>query len=189
MKRILTLLLMVLLMAAPAFADELVEIRVTGHGKNEEAALQNAFRSAPRKVFGTFVITETTTENAKLVDDQVTALTKGHIDHFDRLDESVVEGVTIVEAKVYISKDGLWHLTTKVGIPDWDAQLNQMDTLNHLQEKRQKKIAALDMLFGDPKRFVQQAYTFALTGVETTDVGAANLSSQLGPPLTKRRKI
>ena len=179
MKRIFTFLMMTLLLALPAFADELVEVRVTGHGTTEEAALQDAFRSATRQVFGTFVIAETLTENARLVENQVLAISQGHVDHFNLVNKSVVEGVTLVDLKAYLSKGKIRQMVAHLGLSDWDAQLSGLSTLGHLQEKRQKEVAALKALFGDPQRFVQQAYSFSLTGVETTDVGADYVAGNL----------
>lgn len=185
MKRILTLLLMALLLAVPVLADELVEVRVTGRGLTEDAALKDAFRSAARQVFGTFVVAETLTENAQLVQDQILALTKGNIDHFDLLSKSVVEGVTIVDLKAYLSKGEIRQMVAHLGLSDWDAQLSGLSALGHLQEKHLKEVAALKALFGNSKRFVQQAYNFSLTGVEITDVGADYLAGNLVVRVTR----
>ena len=65
-------------------------------------------------------------ENAKLVEDQVMTLPKGHIDHVVILGKSIVEGVSVADTKGFISKGQVKQLATKIGLPDGDAQLSQM---------------------------------------------------------------
>lgn len=185
MKRILTLLMISMFLTVPAFAIELVSVRVTGQGATEEAALQDAFRAAARQTFGTFVLSETVTNNSELIENQVLAISKGYIDHYDLLKKSKVEGVFLVDMTVYLSKGKIKQQAAYLGLPDWDLQLNQLSAINHLQEKRQKEVSAFKALFGDPKRFVQQAYSFALTGVETTDVGADYIAGNLTVRVTR----
>ncbi|RVU25570.1 DUF1566 domain-containing protein [Sandaracinomonas limnophila] len=79
-------------------ADKTVSIIVSGSGKTQEEAKQQALRSAIEQAFGAFISSKTEILNDKLVADQISSVSSGNIQSFTILNESQLP-------------DGGWGLT------------------------------------------------------------------------------
>jgi len=89
MKKIVLLLGIITLLANVSFAqeDKTVTLTVSGQGKTQDEAKQNALRSAIEQAFGTFISSNTEILNDELVKDEIISISNGNIQSFDVLSE------------------------------------------------------------------------------------------------------
>ena len=66
-------------------------------------ALEDAFRTAVRKVIGTMVTAESYTQNAISIDDSIVTKAKGYIKTYEILEEQTNKGSILLKAKVVVS--------------------------------------------------------------------------------------
>ena len=93
--------------ATPKTDDKTVTLTVTGQGKTIEEAKQNALRSAIEQAFGTFISSNTTILNDKLIKDEIISVTNGNIQKYDVLNETPLPDgsyATILKAIVSVNK-------------------------------------------------------------------------------------
>lgn len=171
MKKLAALPFLFMLLAFPAFASELVDVRVIGRGADYEQALQDAFRLATREAFGTFVLSQTVSQEAKLIDDKVLASSQGFVESFKVLKQTPVDGLILLDVQVTLSKIKVKQLAISTNHLDWDTQLSSLSKITQVQEKRQIEAEILKAMFPTPEQFIQKAYRFDLAGLETTDIG------------------
>jgi hypothetical protein len=81
-------------------AEKTVSITVSGSGKTQDEANQNALRSAIEQAFGAFISSKTEILNDQVVSDQITSVANGNIQSFSILNESQLP-------------DGSWGVTLK----------------------------------------------------------------------------
>jgi hypothetical protein len=88
-------------------AEKTVTVTVSGRGKSQDEAKQNAFRSAIEQTFGAFISSKTEILNDQVVADQIASVSSGNIQSFTMLNESQLPddswGVTL-KAIVSVSK-------------------------------------------------------------------------------------
>jgi hypothetical protein len=72
-------------------ADKTVTLVVSGQGKTQDEAKQNALRSAIEQAFGTFISSKTEILNDKLVKDEVISVANGNIQKFEIISEVQLE--------------------------------------------------------------------------------------------------
>jgi hypothetical protein len=98
-------------------------VEVSGAGTDIENAKKDACREAVRQVVGTYVNSQTRTENDELLEDKVISLSSGFVEKIETLKESQADGLTRVRirATVRISKvlDSLQ--ANKIAVADVDA--------------------------------------------------------------------
>ncbi len=109
MKKILLTILFAFAFLANAEAqdDKTVTLVVSGSGKTQEEAKQNALRSAIEQAFGTFISTKTEILNDNLVKDEIVSISNGNIQKFDVISEvQTPDGAfsTTLNALVSVSK-------------------------------------------------------------------------------------
>lgn len=93
-----------------AWAQNDVSLVVSGEGKDKNEATFNALRSAIEQVCGTFISTNTTILDDRLVSDEVVSLSSGNIKNFEYVTESMLpNGNTLVTLQAVVSVD---HLTS-----------------------------------------------------------------------------
>lgn len=92
------------------WAQNDVSLVVSGEGKDKNEATFNALRSAVEQVCGTFISTNTTILDDRLVSDEVVSLSSGNIKNFEYVTESMLpNGSTLVTLQAVVSVD---HLTS-----------------------------------------------------------------------------
>ena len=69
-------------------ADKTVTLIVSGQGKTQGEAKQNALRSAIEQAFGTFISSKTQVLNDELITDNISTISNGNIQKFTVLDET-----------------------------------------------------------------------------------------------------
>lgn len=86
MKRLMTILLTIFMVAVCAAQDE-VTLTVTGSGATKEEAVNNALRSAVAQTYGVFVSANTRLLNDELIKDEIATVTSGNIKKYDEVGE------------------------------------------------------------------------------------------------------
>lgn len=87
--------------------DKIVTLIVTGYGKTEDIAKQNALRSAIEQAFGAFISSKTEILNDTLVKEEIVSVTNGNIHKYEIISQiQVPEGgfATTIKATVSVTK-------------------------------------------------------------------------------------
>ncbi|MFN3783825.1 MAG: hypothetical protein ACK4R6_07890 [Spirosomataceae bacterium] len=87
MKRLILLMSLALSINAYAQDDKTVTLVVSGQGKTQDEAKQNALRSAIEQAFGTFISSKTEILNDNLVKDEIVSVANGNIQKFEIISE------------------------------------------------------------------------------------------------------
>ena len=79
---------------SPLFAqeDKTVTITVSGQGKTQDEAKENALRNAIEQAFGTFISTKTELLNDEIISDQITSLSSGNIISYEIINNLKLNG-------------------------------------------------------------------------------------------------
>ena len=98
-------------------ADKTVSITVSGSGKTQDEAKQNALRSAIEQAFGAFISSKTEMFNDQVVADQMASVSSGNIKSYEVLNESQLpDGSWGVTLKAVVSVDKLTSFVAAKGI-------------------------------------------------------------------------
>lgn len=87
--------------------DKTVTLVVSGQGKTQDDAKQNALRSAIEQAFGAFISSKTEIINDSLIKDEIVSISSGNIQKYEIISEVQIPGgdfVTSLNAVVSISK-------------------------------------------------------------------------------------
>lgn len=90
MKKLLLGIITMLAIQTMAYAAKDVTITVSSDGATKEEAIANALRSAIEQTYGTFVSSNTTILNDKLVSDEIVSLSRGNIKKYKILAEEAL---------------------------------------------------------------------------------------------------
>ena len=85
-----------------AFAET---VTVTGFGKDEKSAINNAKRQAVEQVVGLVLKSESEARDLKLILDVIKTRTQGYINHFEILSKNKSNGNVTIKAKVDVSSE------------------------------------------------------------------------------------
>ena len=88
-------------------ADKTITLVVSGQGKTQDEAKQNALRSAIEQAFGTFISSKTEILNDNLVKDEIVSVANGNIQKFEVISEVQIPNgdyVTSLKATVSVTK-------------------------------------------------------------------------------------
>jgi hypothetical protein len=107
MKKILLLLACAFTITANAQDDKTVTLVVSGQGKTQDEAKQNALRNAIEQAFGTFISSKTEILNDNLVKDEIVSVSNGNIQKFEVISEVQIPNIgyaTSLKATVSVTK-------------------------------------------------------------------------------------
>lgn len=107
MKQMILILSLALSIKAYAQNDKSVTLVVSGQGKSQEEAKQQALRSAIEQAFGTFISSKTEILNDNILNDEVVSITNGNIQSFKILKENQLPDgtwTTMINTIVSINK-------------------------------------------------------------------------------------
>lgn len=107
MKKLILLLSFAISISAIAQDDKTVTLVVSGQGKTQDEAKQNALRSAIEQAFGTFISSKTEILNDNLVKDEIVSVSNGNIQKFEIISEVQIPNggyATSLKATVSVSK-------------------------------------------------------------------------------------
>lgn len=105
MKKIVFLLCIITLLPNVSYAQDYktVTLTVSGQGKTQDDAKQNALRNAIEQAFGTFISSNTEILNDELVKDEIVSVSNGNIQKFEIFSEVQMP-------------NGKWHNTLKATV-------------------------------------------------------------------------
>jgi hypothetical protein len=107
MKQLILIVLLVLSINTYAQDDKTVTLVVSGQGKTQDEAKQNALRSAIEQAFGTFISSKTEILNENLVKDEIVSVANGNIQKFEIISEVQISNggyATTLKATVSVTK-------------------------------------------------------------------------------------
>ena len=107
MKNLILILALIINFSAFSQDDKTVTLVVSGQGKTQDEAKQNALRSAIEQAFGTFISSKTEILNDNLVKDEIVSINNGNIQKFDIISEvQIPDGgyATTLKATVSVTK-------------------------------------------------------------------------------------
>jgi hypothetical protein len=148
MKKILLLTFLAYTLNVFSQDDKTVTLVVSGQGKTQDEAKQNALRSAIEQAFGTFISSKTEILNDNLVKDEIVSISNGNIQKFDIISEvQIPNGGYISTLKTVVSVTSLAKFVKNKGKDiDFDGELfnfninqqiinesNEIDALENLE--------------------------------------------------------
>ena len=109
MNKIVLIICIISFLSNVSFAqeDKTVTLTVSGQGKTQDEAKQNALRNAIEQAFGTFISSNTEILNDELVKDEIVSVSNGNIQKFEILSEVQIENrewSTALKAVVSVTK-------------------------------------------------------------------------------------
>ena len=107
MKNTFILLTLALTLTVNAQDDKIINLTVSGQGKTQDGAKQNALRSAIEQAFGAFISSKTEILNDVLIKDEIISVVNGNIQRYETLSEvKLPDGdyATTLKATVSVSK-------------------------------------------------------------------------------------
>lgn len=107
MKNIILIITLALSFNLYAQDDKTVTLVVSGQGKTQDEAKQNALRSAIEQAFGTFISSKTEILNDNLVKDEIVSVSNGNIQKFEIISEVQIPNggyATSLKATVSVTK-------------------------------------------------------------------------------------
>jgi hypothetical protein len=117
MKNVIFILALALSINVYAQEDKTVTLVVSGQGKTQDEAKQNALRSAIEQAFGTFISSKTEILNDNLVKDEIVSITNGNIQKYELLSEGYIpEGDYSVTLRAFVSISKLSSFCESKGI-------------------------------------------------------------------------
>lgn len=117
MKNILFSIALLIALNLQAQDDKTVTLVVSGQGKTQEEARQNALRSAIEQAFGTFISSKTEILNDNLVKDEIVSVANGNIQKFEIISEvQIPKGEYITSLKAIVSVTKLTSFVESKGV-------------------------------------------------------------------------
>jgi hypothetical protein len=107
MKQLLLFVFIVINLIAHSQENQTVTLLVSGQGKTQDEAKQNALRSAIEQAFGTFISSKTEILNDNLVKDEIVSVANGNIHKYEIISEVQIPNgdyATSLKATVSVSK-------------------------------------------------------------------------------------
>lgn len=107
MKQLILIMSLALSINAYAQDDKTVTLVVSGQGKTQDEAKQNALRNAIEQTFGTFISSRTEILNDNLVKDEIVSIASGNIQKFEIISEVQIPNLgyaTSLKATVSVTK-------------------------------------------------------------------------------------
>lgn len=117
MKKLLLIFILSLTINANSQDNKSVTLIVSGQGKTQDEAKQNALRSAIEQAFGTFISSKTEILNDNLVKDEVVSVANGNIQSFEIISEvKIPEGDYSSTLKAVVSVTKLTSFIESKGV-------------------------------------------------------------------------
>lgn len=147
--------------------DKTVTLVVSGQGKTQDEARQNALRGAIEQAFGTFISSKTEILNDNLIKDEIVSIANGNIQKFDIVNETLLPNnmyVSTLNTTVSIGK--LTTFCQSKGITsEFKGGLFAMNiALQELNEKNELK--ALDDLYKLMIQIIPQCVDYKIVSTD-----------------------
>ena len=116
MKKLILIFTLIINTIAFSQDDKTVTLVVSGQGKTQDEAKQNALRSAIEQAFGTFISSKTEILNDNLVKDEIVSIANGNVKSYEVLDQlKISENQYNITLKALVSIDNLVNFVKSKG--------------------------------------------------------------------------
>jgi len=168
MKKILTITIMWLLIAANSWA-----VVVTGSGTTKEEAINNGLREAVEMYTGALVYGVTDVENYQLQKDQIVSASLGYIKNYKITKTSKIDNLLLITLDVTLSEDRIKGvLRDNIKLITYEDVLKDYNNVALRQEQIKKFADMIRVLAGRP---VSEKYNVTYEGYEIKRIGATQV--------------
>ena len=192
MKQLILILSLALSISAYAQDDKTVTLVVSGQGKTQEEAKQNALRSAIEQAFGTFISSKTEILNDNLVKDEIVSISNGNIQKFDIISEvQIPDGGYATTLKATVSVTKLTSFVESKGVAvEFKGGLFSLNIKQQLLNEKSEINAIIDMI-GVLHKFMQLSFDYEISSGEpkSSDDESKNWSIPLQVKSTTNKNI
>ena len=177
MKKIALLLSIITLLANVSFAqeDKTVTLTVSGQGKTQNEAKQNALRNAIEQAFGTFISSNTEILNDDLVKDEIVSISNGNIQKFELLSEVQIEyGEWSTTLKATVSVTNLTSFCESKGISvEFKGSLFAFN-INQQILNEKNEIKAIENVCQVIRNIADVSFDYSITASDPVSLDARN---------------
>ena len=175
MKKLLLIISIAVSISASAQDDKTVTLVVSGQGKTQDEAKQNALRSAIEQAFGTFISSKTEILNDKLVKDEIVSVSNGNIQKFDVLSEvQIPDGNYATTLKAVVSVTKLTSFCESRGV---EVEFNGSLFAHNVKQKNfneQSEIKAIDNFITVVNEYIPYCFDYKIQNSKPTALDLDN---------------
>jgi hypothetical protein len=175
MKRLIFIFIIFFNIHGIAQEDKAVTLVVSGQGKTQDEAKQNALRSAIEQAFGTFISSKTEILNDNLVKDEIVSVANGNIQNFEIISEvKIPNGGYATSLKATVSVSKLTSFVQSKGIAvEFKGSLFAFN-VNQQVLNEKNEIKAIDDLCTVVRTLSDISFDYAIKVSEPVAVNASN---------------
>ena len=163
MKKIVLLLTLAFTINVNAQDDKTVTLVVSGQGKTQDEAKQNALRSAIEQAFGTFISSKTEILNDNLVKDEIVSVANGNIQKFEIISEvTIPNGGYATTLKAIVSVSKLTSFCESKGVEvEFKGSLFSFN-MNQQKINEENEVKVINDIIDITKNFLKKAYVASI---------------------------
>jgi hypothetical protein len=187
MKKLLILLTLAFTINVNAQDDKTVTLVVSGQGKTQDEAKQNALRSAIEQAFGTFISSKTEILNDNLVKDEIVSVSNGNIQKYDVISAvQIPDGGYATTLKATVSVSKLTSFCESKGISiEFKGNLFAMNIKQQILNEESEAKAICNIVCV-AQEFLQNSFDYEITSGNPSSLDGTN--SQWGIPINIKAK-
>jgi hypothetical protein len=163
MKYFPLVILLFITLSVKAQEQKIVTLVVSGQGKTQEEARQNALRSAVEQAFGNFISSKTEVLNDTLVKDEIVSISNGNIQKYEVVSDNIIsinQYSTVLKATVSISQLTDYCKTKGISIEFQGGLFAQNMALQEFYENSEKK--AWENTLGVVKQILENSFDYKI---------------------------
>tara|TARA_B110000977_G_scaffold140876_1_gene178838 strand:+ start:2257 stop:3447 length:1191 start_codon:yes stop_codon:yes gene_type:complete len=171
MKQLFLIVALALSINAYAQDDKTVTLVVSGQGKTQDEAKQNALRSAIEQAFGTFISSKTEILNDKLVKDEIVSITNGNIQKYELLSEGFIpDGNYSVTLRAIVSISKLSNFCESKGIEILFNGDLLSSNIQLIEMNKDAELISMKNLIKSSKDWLKKCFDYSLKTSEPTSL-------------------
>jgi hypothetical protein len=182
MKKLILIFALIINLSAFSQDEKTVTLVVSGQGKTQDEAKQNALRSAIEQAFGTFISSKTEILNDSLVKDEIVSIANGNIQKFDIIsEEQIPDGEYVATLKATVSVTKLTSFVESKGVEvEFKGGLFSLNIKQQLLNEKSEINAIIEMI-GVLHKSMQLSFDYEIWSGEpqSTDDESKNWSIPL----------
>lgn len=172
------ILIMALVLSINAYAQDAnktVTLVVSGQGKTQDEAKQNALRNAIEQAFGTFISSKTEILNDELVKDQIVSVSNGNIQKFEVISEvQIPNGGYATSLKATVSVTKLTSFVESKGVNvEFKGSLFAFNVNQQILNEK-NEIKAIDDLCKIVRTLADMSFDYTISVSDPIAVNASN---------------
>ena len=171
MKQLFLIVALALSINAYAQDDKTVTLVVSGQGKTQDEAKQNALRSAIEQAFGTFISSKTEILNDNLVKDEIVSITNGNIQKYELLSEGFIpDGNYSVTLRAIVSISKLSNFCESKGIEILFNGDLLSSNIQLIEMNKDAELISMKNLIKSSKDWLKKCFDYSLKTSEPTSL-------------------